>query len=76
MMNGLNLLLISTSLSLSCPVGVLLNYGLGQSKMDWTSIENYGLHQMVLPVEVHILEFVPMAILNYGPGLKTMDSES
>jgi hypothetical protein len=42
----------------------------------WTSIENYGLHQMVLPVEVHILEFVPMAILNYGLRLKTMDSES
>jgi hypothetical protein len=32
----------------------------------WTSIVNYGLHQMVLPVEVHILEFVPIAILNYG----------
>jgi hypothetical protein len=41
----------------------------------WTSNENYGLHQMVLPVKVHILEpeRSTMAILNYGLFLKSMD---
>jgi hypothetical protein len=45
----------------------LLKYGLPSKTMDFTRW---------LPVEVHILEFVPMAILNYGLRLKTMDSES
>ena len=36
----------------------------------WTSIENYGLHQVALPVKVHILELghtkLWTSIENYG----------
>jgi hypothetical protein len=39
----------------------------------YTSIENYGLHQMALPVKVHILELEPWTPLNNGLFLKSMD---